>query len=209
MNASDFIKHLKDKLQRELPGPKAHEKLLPIGRSAEIPKEAAKKARKSAVAFVLFYEKEWKSILIQRPEYEGHHSGQVCLPGGQCDKADKTAIDTALRECEEETGIPKSKLELVGQLSPVFIPVSNFLIEPFIFYLPKLVAFTPDPREVQEIFEFELKKDLRDNKIDYTEIVLAQNKSLPNVPYYPIKEKVVWGATALILAEFQEILKNK
>lgn len=214
MSKEHFINKLKSRLKNELPGYKAHEKVLPIGRTAEIPPSAYKNARKSAVALVIFKNdkpcsegiKCWKSLLIQRPIYKGHHSGQVCFPGGQCDLSDENTLFTALRECEEETGISRSKLNVIGELSPVYIPVSNFLIEPFLFHLTEDSELIPDKREVHEIFEFELEKDLKDNIIDYTTIELSTQRKLSDVPYFPIKQKIVWGATALILAEFQEIL---
>ena len=216
MNQGDFISRLKRRLQEELPGYKAHEKVLPIGRTAKIPENAYKSAKKSAVALVLFENEKqcsdrvkcWSSLLIQRPIYEGYHSGQVCFPGGKCDESDESALSTALRECEEETGIRKEKLNIIGELSPVYIPVSNFLIEPFLFHLTEESELIPDEREVHEIFEFELEKDLKNNLIDYTTIELSPQRKLSEVPYFPIKDKVIWGATALILAEFQEILSE-
>ena len=166
------------------------------------------KVRKSAVALNLFYDKSWKSILIQRPIYNGHHSGQVCFPGGSSEPQDKELLQTALRECEEETGIRKDQFQLLGKLTPVYIPVSNFIVKPFVFLLDEPPTFYPDQREVDEILIFDIVKELKNIEIHYTDVMIATQSKLSNVPFFPIQSKVVWGATALILGEMREVLKR-
>jgi 8-oxo-dGTP pyrophosphatase MutT (NUDIX family) len=204
-----FIEELRQQISHNLPGEKAHELMLPMGRTTGLSQiQDFSKVRKSAVAFTLFHDTSWKSLLIQRPHYQGYHSGQVCLPGGSQDKMDQALLHTALRECEEETGIKQKQLQQIGQLTPVYIPVSNFLVQPFVFYLDRHPVFYPDEREVEELLVFDIDKELRRLEVRYKDIPITENQSLKDVPYFPIKNKVVWGATALILSEMKEVLKN-
>ncbi len=208
MNDS-FIQQLKQQISHHLPGEKAHEAMLPMGRTTGLSQITDfSKVRRSAVAFTLFYDETWNSVLIQRPEYRGFHSGQVCLPGGSQDAIDQALLYTALRECEEETGIKQEALQQIGELTPVYIPVSNFLVQPFVFYLDCPPIFYPDAREVEELLVFDVDKELRRLEVRYKDIPIAENRALKNVPYFPIKNKVVWGATALILNEMKEVLNN-
>jgi 8-oxo-dGTP pyrophosphatase MutT (NUDIX family) len=204
-----FIATLKKELATNLPGEESHIPLLPLGRKTGLSQISDKaKVRKSAVALNLFYDQSWKSVLIQRPIYSGHHSGQVCLPGGSAEPSDKELLQTALRECEEETGIKQEQLEILGNLTPVYIPVSNFLVKPFVFSLNSPPNFRPDEREVEEIFVFDIVKELKDIEVQHTDIAISAQNKLRNVPYFSINNKIVWGATALILSEMREVLKR-
>jgi 8-oxo-dGTP pyrophosphatase MutT (NUDIX family) len=125
---------LTKKLTQELPGEKAHLEAAPF-RSLRLEKEGVK-ARESAV-LVLCYPKNKESyiVLIQRPEYDGAHSGQIALPGGKVEKTDTDIVHTALREANEEVGIVINDVEVVGQLTEIYIPVSNFKVTPVIGFV--------------------------------------------------------------------------
>lgn len=114
------IEELKDRLLTGLPGEEAHIPMSPIGRGRS--SEALKRAtnvRESAVSLVLFEEEtRFNSLLIQRPTYEGVHSGQVCLPGGKREDFEQHLFETAMRECMEETGIPQENLDIWVDLPP-------------------------------------------------------------------------------------------
>lgn len=203
------IQELRKKLTQELPGEDAHIAMSPTGRgrSSDALKQASN-VRESAVSIVI-YEKEngFSSLLIQRPTYKGVHSGQVCLPGGKREDFEKHLHETAMRECMEETGIDQEALELLGALTPVYIPVSNHHVHPYVFYHPSSSpTLTPDPREVVEIIPFELTDLIDDGKIKRTDILVRDDYTLKNVPYFDIQERIVWGATAIILHEFREVL---
>lgn len=209
MSNYQFIDLIKNTLATNLPGEEAHLPLLPLGRRTGLQEiNQNSNARKSAVAVNLFYDQTWKSVLIQRPIYRGHHSGQICLPGGSIEPQDKELLFTAIRECEEETGVKPDERDLLGQLTPVYIPVSNFLVVPYVFHLSSPPIFVPDQREVEEILVFDLEKELKGLDVKYTDIDISANRKMKKVPYFAIKNKIVWGATALILSEMKEVLKN-
>jgi 8-oxo-dGTP pyrophosphatase MutT (NUDIX family) len=209
MSQLEYIETLKTVFSYGLPGEEAHIPLLPLGRKTGLSQINGKSnVRKSAVALNLFYDSGWKSLLIQRPNYSGIHSGQVCLPGGSIEPEDESLISTALRECEEETGILRHELDLIGELTPVYIPVSNFLVQPYVFALEKPPLLIPDEREVDEIFLFDIDKELKSIEVQYTDIAVSKSNVLKKVPYFSINNKVVWGATALILNEMREVLKR-
>ena len=112
-------------------------------------------AKQSSV-LILFYEKEGKLYipLIKRASYDGVHSGQIAFPGGKVEPEDKDMIATALRESQEEIGISLTGIEILGILSPVFIPPSNFLVNVVLAYTSSVPQFTIDTFEVDELIEF-------------------------------------------------------
>lgn len=205
-----LIARIKYVIAHKLPGEDAHLDLSPLGRKKS--SEAMEKAvnpRESAVAIVLFEsENGIETILIQRPIYKGNHSGQVCFPGGKMDADDQDYIDTALRECSEEVGIKPDELDHLGALTPIYIPVSNHFVQPHVFFHPSQPKTKPDPREVDEIFTFPLDYLLDKKRLKRTQIPLPNGRKLEDVPYFDIHKKIVWGATAIILNEFKEVLKR-
>ncbi|MEX1191045.1 MAG: CoA pyrophosphatase [Brumimicrobium sp.] len=204
------IKIIQSLLEEELPGEQAHLEMSPLGRTRS--SEAIKNAKfvqNSAVALVLYQTEETlKSILIQRPIYKGNHSGQVCLPGGKKEDFETNLEQTAIRECIEETGLIRNHLNLLGALTPVYIPVSNHHVQPYVFSYSTTPDFVPDPREVAEIIPFNIKDILEVKKIQTTDIRITNEHILKQVPYYEIQQKVVWGATAIILHEFKVICER-
>lgn len=205
------IELIKQLLKSDLPGEEAHLDMSPIGRKKS--SQAIKQVsdyRESAVALVLFETEETlKSVLIQRPIYEGSHSGQVCLPGGKKEDFETSLDQTAIRECVEETGLITEHLDLLGPLTPVFIPVSNHHVHPYIFHYTETPVFFPDEREVAEILPFNLMDILIKENIKTTDIRITQERILRDVPYFDIREKVVWGATAIILNEFRVLCERR
>ena len=205
----DFsIDFLKQRLNLGLPGEASHAAMSPMGRgNSSDAIKLAKNIRKSAVAIVLYAERNsLSSVLIQRPTYDGVHSGQVCLPGGKKEDFEQYLHETAIRECVEETGLIADHLELLAPLTPVYIPPSNHHVHPYIFHYHEKPIFHPDQREVAEIIEFNLNQIMDDRKIKRIDLDLGQNKILKNVPYFDIEGRVVWGATAIILNELRTLL---
>ncbi|PKR80123.1 coenzyme A pyrophosphatase [Brumimicrobium salinarum] len=205
------LTEIQKRLKLQLPGENAHIPMSPSGRGRS--SEAIKNAinyRKSAVALVIYENKsELKGVLTERSPYAGFHSGEICLPGGKKEEFDQDLVETAVRECVEETGLIHDHFSFMGELTPVFIPISNFSIQPYVFHYLETPVFTPNPREVAEIFTFPLTQLLEKNAIKKTNIEIYGNKTLNNIPYFDINNKVVWGATALILHEFKELLEKK
>jgi len=205
------IELIKQLLDNDLPGEDAHLAMSPLGRqkSSQAIKQVSN-YRESAVALVLFETEETlKSVLIQRPIYKGSHSGQVCLPGGKKEDFETSLDQTAIRECVEETGLITEKLDLLGSLTPVYIPVSNYHVHPYVFHYTDTPEFFPEEREVAEILPFNLKDILIKENMKTTDIRVTKERILRNVPYFDIREKVVWGATAIILNEFRVLCERR
>ena len=202
------VNFIKDKFQQPLPGEDAHIPLSPVGRGKS--SEALAKAshfKESAVALILFEDhKQLNGILMQRQIYEGFHSGQVCFPGGKKEDFDANLKETAIRESIEEIGLQKEKFNFLGELTPVYIPVSNFRIQPFVMYYNDFPKFIPDKREVKEVFSFPIEELSQNNNIQNSSIQFSNGQTLNNVPHFTFNGKIVWGATALILNEFKSMI---
>ena len=136
------------------------------------------------------------------------HSGQIGFPGGKYEEIDKNLEATALRESHEEIGIQEQDVQIVGRLSDLYIPVSDFLVHPFVGYLDYAPMFVLQENEVKDILEvdfelFFLPKILK--KMDYR---INEKMTLRDVPYFDINGHVVWGATAMILGELLAIARK-
>ena len=166
-------------------------------------------ARRGAV-LLLLYPKEGKDYLVLtlRNTYEGIHSGQVSLPGGKMEETDRDLVSAALRESHEEVGVDPKKVQILGSLSPIYIPPSRFLVYPFVGHTEHAPNFHADPVEVAEIIETPLEVLLnRRYRKEKPLFVRTEQAEIP-VKYFDIAGHVVWGATAMILSEFAEILKR-
>jgi len=210
MDNSTFRERIRLQLLEALPGEISHQKMSPLNRP--ITSEALKSItdyRESAVAIVLFESNDCiECVLTQRPEYDGTHSGQVSFPGGKKEVEDEHLEATARRECEEEIGVQLTIEHLIGALSPVYIPVSRFLVLPYLYFLPSTPIFLPDSHEVAEIFTFPLFDLKNEDLISTMELKQPNGHVYRNVPYFNLNNKKVWGATALMLSEMKDILDS-
>ena len=168
-------------------------------------------ARDSAVLQLFFpLHNEPHLLFIRRTEDGRAHSGQISFPGGRHEPEDASFMITALREAEEEVGIIASEVEVLGALTPLYIPVSYFIVHPFVAWSEKRPEYLPSKMEVSEILEIPVAH-LFDtaNKI-MTEV---QPSSMPGVtftvPAYSLPDGTfIWGATAMMLAELEEVMKE-
>ncbi len=147
-----------------------------------------------------------RCLLIQRPEYEGVHSGQVALPGGKQEDYDSDLLATALRETQEEVGFLIPSEYVAGPLSPLYIPVSNFLVQPYIAVLPSKPKLNLNLVEVHACLDFDLSTILNENSRKTKEI--QANGMKHETPYFEIEGLVVWGATAMVLSELSAVIKS-
>lgn len=204
---ADLSRLLRQRLVLPLPGAEAHYKMANVERRVnssryKIPDDA----RKGAV-LILLYEDEGRVLfpLILRPEYEGVHSGQIALPGGGFEESDETLQFTALREAQEEIGIFKNDVTILGSLSSLYIPPSNFLVHPFVGMISYKPHFVPDETEVAGIIETDLES-VMDESLVSEKVVKLNNGIEINTPFFNIQNQTVWGATAMILSEVKSLL---
>ncbi|MEM6699535.1 MAG: CoA pyrophosphatase [Bacteroidota bacterium] len=162
-----------------------------------------------ASTLLLFYRKEgaWYFPLIQRTSSNPNdrHSGQISFPGGKREEADLDLEMTAVREAEEEIGVPAKDIMILGRLTRLYIPVSNFMVHPFVGYLSYVPNFVRQQSEVVEVLEIPLSELRNPATRKKKEIKLSQGIRLKDVPYFDIQDKTIWGATAMILSEFLEV----
>ena len=145
--------------------------------------------------------------LMLRPTYKGIHSGQVSFPGGKMEQQDTDLVSTALREAEEEIGISRERIRIIGNLSELYVFASNFKVLPVVGFIEEKPVFHPDRKEVEQVIETNLAMLLDPSNIKRTDIQIASGFKI-NAPYYDVDGHVVWGATAVMLSEFVEIVKN-
>ena len=205
----EFLYSLNKKLSELLPGEKAQLIMGSGIRMKELRVMPADENTKKSAVMILLYPKNNSiySVLILRAKYNGTHSGQVSLPGGKFEKCDNDFRETALRETQEEIGVDASKINIVGALTKLFIPPSNFFVFPFVGYLNEEPLFYVNKKEVTEIIEYPISM-LINKDIVKSKIFEIKNNISFTAPYFDINGKVVWGATAMILSEFKEVLKK-
>ena len=150
-------------------------------------------------------EGETRLVLMKRPSYPGVHSGQVSFPGGEREPGDADDLATALRETHEEIGLEASHLEVLGPASPLYIPPSNFYVQPFLPVAEVLPALHPDPAEVADVLLPPLGLFTQAPAPEWQELTVmgAPRK----VPGFKWGNEFIWGATAMMIAELRAILK--
>lgn len=206
MQFSAISNILRQKSVSCLSGEDAHRKMAPEHRFENYTFEPYF-PRESAVLLLLYEDnKEANIVFIRRNTYKGHHSGQVCFPGGKKEPKDETIITTALRETKEELGVNTEDIEIIDSLSPLIIPVSNFIVHPFVGITTNTPVFTPNHYEVKEVITFPIKELCDPKRIKNTKMIIFEKEV--NVPYFDINKNIVWGATAMILNEFIAIISK-
>ena len=197
------IEHVRAAMRGPLPGPRAQIKMAPRPRSLHPPRGV--EPRQAGVLLILYpIHGMLHLVLTVRTSDLNHHSGQIALPGGGWEAGDASLQETALREAREEVGIATDGLELLGALTPLYIPPSNNAIHPFVAYTAQRPAFDPDPREVAALLEVPLHL-LSDPATRREEDWTWRGAPL-HVPFYAVSGHKVWGATAIVLAEFLALL---
>jgi 8-oxo-dGTP pyrophosphatase MutT (NUDIX family) len=204
----NVIAVLREAMNSELPGIQAHLEMSPLRRPhGDFPERAA--AKQSAVAVILTtHQNNPVIILTKRNTYNGAHSGQVSFPGGRKDTSDVDLEFTARRESEEEIGLTLQTSQLVGALTEVYIPVSKFLVQPYVYTLSELPTLKPDVREVNEIFFIPLESLKSPTIISTMDVKAGDGIIYKNIPCFRHEEHQIWGATALILNELRHLLNR-
>ena len=204
----NFIKILKTELEQPLPGTDVQWQMASSDRMARnFPRIPGKDARIAAVLILLYpVDGSVYTVFMQRHDYVGVHGGQISFPGGKKEPADENVIQTAIREACEETGVNREEINVIGTLTPLFIPVSNMIVTPVVGWINKTPVFNYKPEEVVFLIEADIKI-LLDPSIVKTKPFEINGQSL-DIKYFDYEGHVIWGATAMILHELLIILRK-
>jgi 8-oxo-dGTP pyrophosphatase MutT (NUDIX family) len=201
------IDALKKKLYLPLPGISGQQEMMPSYRNAiDFADIATFKPRKAGVIIHIFQgPHELEVLYMKRPAYDGTHSGQISFPGGELEEYDEDLRAAAFRECEEEVNLKPSEQEFFRAMSWLYIPPSNFYVEPFITLgkVPPNVEL--DPREVDRVFSIPLSQLIDGSLIQQTSIQTTYGSL--SVPAYHWDGEIIWGATAMMTAELVALLR--
>ncbi|MEM8582695.1 MAG: CoA pyrophosphatase [Bacteroidota bacterium] len=211
MNLADLAERLRERLKSPLPGASAHQIMYP-GFRGEKPGGVPDDARVAAVLELLYPLPDGRLGLLffRRTSHDPRdaHAGQIGFPGGSVEEEDKTLADTALREAWEEVAVPPASVDLLGQLSPLYIPVSNFLVHPFLGVAAVRPDFKGQDAEVDEILELPLEDFLRPDARATKSMTMSSGFRLPKVPYWDVQGETIWGATSMLVAELVSIIQE-
>lgn len=164
---------------------------------------------KESAVMMLLYPKgqEINVLLIERATYKGIHSGQVGFPGGKYELEDVNLQQTALRETHEEVGIVEQDIQIIQPFTKIYIPPSNFYVQPYLGIAKRELRFIPNAYEVANIIELPLRVLLQDQIVREVEMKTSY-ASWTQVPAFIYKDYTIWGATAMMLSELKETLKT-
>ncbi len=194
----------------DFPGAAAQRRMAPSNRA--LTPEPGVTPRQSAILMPLYPSGEGREIEVEvlftlRAQALNHHSSEISFPGGGAEYGDDTLRQTALREVEEELGIPPDAIRILGELTPLYIPPSRNLVHPFVGWMPALPPLDPDPVEVAEVLRASLAHLLDpQNSGAY---VWRHNGRMRSAPCYQIDHREpVWGATAMMLSELLALIEK-
>ena len=199
-------KYPQERLQQPLPGWVAHERM--IGRVIPMPLKVPDNAKPSAVLCLLFpVNNTLHLLLMKRKEDKTAHSGQVSFPGGRYELSDADLRATALREAQEEVGISSADVDILGALTPLYIPVSNFNVYPFVGFASRQLQYNLSLNEVAYTLEVPVDELWHNSRKTIAEV---SSPAFPDIvrkvnAYSLADGTIIWGATAMIISELEAV----
>ena len=210
MDFNTFLKSVPKIKNLELPGEASQIKMSPPYRLELMERNRIlMKTAKQAAVLALFYpntKNETHLILILRKTYKGVHSAQVGFPGGKLEEEDVDLQMTALRETQEEVGVSMDVVNVLKQMTPMYIPPSNFTVHPFFGVTQSTPNFIKQDDEVEDLIEVSLSHFLDESIVTSTSVPTSYEVNV-DVPAFILNNHVVWGATAMMLSEVKDLLK--
>lgn len=145
-------------------------------------------------------------VFAKRTDRVGTHRGQISFPGGRVDPSDAGFLEAALRESEEEIGLPRTAVELLGALDDTETVATQFIITPFVGVVRAPVAWQPDGHEIEKVIEVPLAalRDLANLRVEYRERGGVRHQVL----FWDYQGETIWGATARILKQYLDVLAD-
>jgi 8-oxo-dGTP pyrophosphatase MutT (NUDIX family) len=201
-----IIEQLRTELRNPLPGKEIHRRMLPPDRLQETFPENGD-SRQGAVLLLLFpQDQKLNLVFIRRPSSMKYHAGQIAFPGGGTEPEDADLQETAIREATEEIGIDGTQVEILGELSPLYVIVSNFTVHAFVGWAPFIPSFQINPGEVDALFIIPIENLIQRSSIQFQEVDTQYGKK--EFPGYFVNDIFIWGATGMILTEFIEVYRK-
>lgn len=206
---NELIKGLEKALGGDLPGRDAQFRMANTHRIKNVDEMKTPGGAEPASVMILLYPEDGHTTMVfmKRPEYDGVHSGQISFPGGHREPGDMDDVHTALRECTEEIGVDEGDITVIGKLTKLYIPPSNYLVTPVVGYTPSKPDFIPDPAEVAGVLEVRLT-ELMDEKLLINKKIMLGPGFHITAPAFCPNGYVIWGATAMILNELLEVIRK-
>ena len=205
-NVERLIALLESRLREPKPGLAAQLRMVPDPRPGDQTfQEVGNRCLKAGVLILLYaWDDRLFLALTRRTSKVAHHQAQISFPGGQMDE-NESSVAAAIREAREEVGIRPESLRVLGELTPLYIPPSNYCIYPIVAVAQRRPDFRPFPEEVEEVIEVPL-----DHLLDPENIrreIWPMRGTDVSVPFYQFAGHKIWGATAMVLAELMELLR--
>jgi 8-oxo-dGTP pyrophosphatase MutT (NUDIX family) len=206
-NDRELLRRLGVVLTKDKPGLRAQLKMVPHPRPGQAVYTDVEETSIKAGVMILLYRRQgaWHLVLIRRPSTALHHKDQISFPGGQIEPGEDF-VQAALRETREEIGVPPERLRILGELTPLYIPPSNFCVYPVVAAVDGPLSFTPRAEEVVEVIEVPLDHLLKPETV-HEETWTIRGETV-KVPFYAFENHKIWGATAMVLAEFLDVVRS-
>lgn len=200
-----FIEALTERLRIDLPGKNAQRKMM-ITPNRFPTKNQEDEGIPASVLLLLYpFDGGWFFFLTKRSQDVEHHKGQISFPGGVVEK-NESKMNAAIRETNEEIGVDKDVIKIIGSLTPFYIPVSNFHIFPYVGWTEEKPHTKVQDTEVKRVFSVSINDLVLERNLKIKEDFFS--KKSVTVPYFDLNGETVWGATSMILSEFKFILRN-